>query len=466
MLKFIGTGSAFNTKLGNNSAYIKKGGTLVLLDCGSTTFSTMQKTRLLEGIDSIAVLITHTHADHIGSLADLILYSYYSMNETKTPKVTIFCSHMDIQRDIFNILKSMGVEKYMYIGVSLLQTGTYFSAKDKFVIAFESVSTTHVPQLKSNGYKIILDGERIYYSGDSNVIPDNVLEEFYRGEIDKIYQDVSSFDFDGNPHLKFSTLCELINQSDRHRVYCMHLDENMDPFEIGRQGFGMAAMEIAIPEIALKEDFTTEEDKLELLTLNVLKSYVGRSLSKLTVHTDRGNSYTYDVSKDPDLSIVIDNNGRPLVKTKELRILQFIENGGYWLLTRIPNQYIIANQVVDITGFTNMVLMEDTLEEPTMDLSKYNNSELLRVAIHTKNREVLEYNAVTDKNIRIYVDDYGKLKVTEHDGKIFHFDAFNKEWKRVTRISPYRKLKETIDVAGFSNIIVLKDILEEDNNEV
>jgi len=35
MLKFIGSGSAFNTKLGNNSAYYKEGNQMLLIDCGS-----------------------------------------------------------------------------------------------------------------------------------------------------------------------------------------------------------------------------------------------------------------------------------------------------------------------------------------------------------------------------------------------------------------------------------------------
>ena len=39
MLKFIGTGSAFNTELGNTSAYIKQNKTLLLIDAGPTVFA-------------------------------------------------------------------------------------------------------------------------------------------------------------------------------------------------------------------------------------------------------------------------------------------------------------------------------------------------------------------------------------------------------------------------------------------
>ena len=45
MLKFIGTGSAFNQDLGNTSAYIKDGETLLLIDCGETVFQRIKEIR-------------------------------------------------------------------------------------------------------------------------------------------------------------------------------------------------------------------------------------------------------------------------------------------------------------------------------------------------------------------------------------------------------------------------------------
>ena len=79
MLKFIGSGSAFNTKLGNTSAYYKIGHQMLLIDCGSNIFHRIKEHNLLEGIEDIHVLITHTHADHVGSLADLIFIAIIVM---------------------------------------------------------------------------------------------------------------------------------------------------------------------------------------------------------------------------------------------------------------------------------------------------------------------------------------------------------------------------------------------------
>ncbi len=80
MLKFIGTGNAVNSEMGNTSAYIKENETLLLIDCGSTVFSRIKEINLLDDVKNVYVINTHTHNDHIGSLATLIGYLYFSKN--------------------------------------------------------------------------------------------------------------------------------------------------------------------------------------------------------------------------------------------------------------------------------------------------------------------------------------------------------------------------------------------------
>ena len=77
MLKFIGIGSAFNTKLGNTSAYIKENGVLLLLDCGELTFDRILNMNLLDDVNEVHVAVTHCHPDHIGSLGSFIFYCHF-----------------------------------------------------------------------------------------------------------------------------------------------------------------------------------------------------------------------------------------------------------------------------------------------------------------------------------------------------------------------------------------------------
>ena len=74
MLKFIGTGSAFNTDMINNSAFIKEETTLFIIDSGETAFARMKNLKLFDDIENVYIAITHTHSDHIGSLGSLVAY--------------------------------------------------------------------------------------------------------------------------------------------------------------------------------------------------------------------------------------------------------------------------------------------------------------------------------------------------------------------------------------------------------
>ena len=85
-LKFIGTGSCFNTKMGNTSAYYYNETTkhLVLIDCGETVFSDLRYSKILNEAKTIDILITHLHSDHAGSLESLIYFCAYVKNIVPT----------------------------------------------------------------------------------------------------------------------------------------------------------------------------------------------------------------------------------------------------------------------------------------------------------------------------------------------------------------------------------------------
>ena len=79
-LQFLGIGAAFNPAFGNTSACFQKDGTLYLLDCGSTVFGALLERKAMQGAKRIVVLITHLHADHVGSLGTLISYCNFKVN--------------------------------------------------------------------------------------------------------------------------------------------------------------------------------------------------------------------------------------------------------------------------------------------------------------------------------------------------------------------------------------------------
>ena len=207
ILKFIGSGSAFNTKLGNNSAYYKEGNQMLLIDCGSNIFQRIKENNLLEGIEHIHVLITHTHADHVGSLADLVLFTYYSHGEFAKNKIIVY--HPD-KKSIYDLLNLNGCQQGIHYTLNSLPLHEH-----KVISAFESITifpfqTTHVGEIESYGFEIEMTDEYIYYSGDTSEIHSLDLKALTTNSYTEFYIDTCKADYEGNVHLSLRKLAELI----------------------------------------------------------------------------------------------------------------------------------------------------------------------------------------------------------------------------------------------------------------
>ncbi|EIT84264.1 metal-dependent hydrolase [Fictibacillus macauensis ZFHKF-1] len=236
MINFIGCGSAFHTELGNNGAYMKHNNHLFLIDCGSATFERLQRFRLLDDVDHITVLLTHTHPDHVGSLGDLIFYSYYVIGSL-SPRVTVL-SPPDLH--VQDLLTHMGVTPTFYTAQELTETAVLKA----FSLTIEAIPTIHAPELACYGYLLSQEGTTIYYSGDSQIIPARIQTMLAQNELHALYQDTCSFDTPGNVHLSLAKLQALIPPERRSRVWCMHLDAQFSSNDAKALGFGVVEVKI------------------------------------------------------------------------------------------------------------------------------------------------------------------------------------------------------------------------------
>ncbi|MGL4450202.1 MAG: MBL fold metallo-hydrolase [Sarcina sp.] len=229
MLKFLGIGSAFNTELLNNSAFIKENNRLLLIDCGGMIFDRIQELRLLDNIEEVNIIITHIHPDHVGSLGDLIFYIYYKLNK----KVKVY--HPSSQ--IVELLKLLGVSSEFY-DLENSMDGRIKSIYEKDIeLNFNRVS--HVGKMESYGFILKIKGESLYYSGDSNKLPVEILNKFLVREIDYIYHDTCGVEYTGNAHMYIERLENLIPEHLREFVYCMHIDKTLSEEKILESGFNM-----------------------------------------------------------------------------------------------------------------------------------------------------------------------------------------------------------------------------------
>ena len=209
-LEFLGIGSAFCPRLGNTSAIFRKEDALYLIDCGSTVFSALDRCGALIRADRITVLVTHTHADHTGSLGTLVSYCKH----VRPMSVTV----VHPEQDIAQLLRLNGITSEQYH----LRTGYTFED--------ENIRTRflQVPHTKSiNAYGILISDreESIYYSGDAGDIPDTVWSAFLVGNISRVYQDVSLSGNKGGSHGEYTWFAQHCPNALKSRFYPIHLDE-------------------------------------------------------------------------------------------------------------------------------------------------------------------------------------------------------------------------------------------------
>lgn len=224
MLKFSGIGSAFNAKEGNTSAYIEQDDSFVLIDCGSTVFESVKPK--IDSVDpnNIHIFITHTHADHIGSLGTTIDY----INHVKKGKANIYfpCEQL---KEILDLMK-VSADGY-----------TLHKELNNTVnrLAFSFYQTSHI---LGNCYGLLIkhDNQTICYSGDCNEI--TLLQDFLQGKINIMYLDVT--DKDSTVHVTYRDLVNLIVKPiDRDRLYLMHLNEDFNKIKAINDGFNLAERE-------------------------------------------------------------------------------------------------------------------------------------------------------------------------------------------------------------------------------
>lgn len=229
MLKFLGIGSAFNTELLNNSAFIENNSKLLLIDCGGMIFDRILELKLLEDIEEINVLITHIHPDHVGSLGDLIFYAYYILKK----KVKIY--HPSSQ--LVELLDLLGVSKELYDLKDNMDVVIENIYDTPIKITFNKVS--HVDKMESFGFIFETEDKSLYYSGDSNELPIEILNKFLVRELDYIYHDTCGVEYKGNAHMYIERLEKLIPEHLREYVYCMHIDKTLSKERVLESGFNI-----------------------------------------------------------------------------------------------------------------------------------------------------------------------------------------------------------------------------------
>ncbi len=240
-LYFLGCGSAFSKRNFQTNFLIVKGDSHLLVDCGATC-SRALAVGGLSILDIEHVAITHSHADHIGGLEEMILMNRYVAR--KKPSIYITPAY---QRILWNQSlrggaemnerhdgKGLTFEDYWNIRRPRRISGAVreahrFSVGDINVRTFR---TRHYPEqaqswrdaMYSTG--MVID-ERIVLSGDTQFDADLIDDVEPAGGAEHIFHDVQFFP--GGIHASLDQLAGLPVAA-RRKTSLVHYGDNFENF--------------------------------------------------------------------------------------------------------------------------------------------------------------------------------------------------------------------------------------------
>lgn len=208
-LTFLGSGACFFPELHNTSAYFVHENRLFLLDCGETVYERLLKLEKIDKYEQIYVLLTHLHADHVGSLGSLLSYCKCVLKK----RVCVIYPN----KRVCELLSLLGIADDFYYHLEALGDTVEN-------LRIEAVEVSHASDMDCFGYEITCQDRCIYYSGDASGIPESILEKFISGKIEMLYQDTSTHDVNCRSHMYVEELEKQIPRELRKKVVCMHLD--------------------------------------------------------------------------------------------------------------------------------------------------------------------------------------------------------------------------------------------------
>jgi ribonuclease BN (tRNA processing enzyme) len=237
-LFFVGAGSAFSKKFYQTNLLVTKGDTHLLIDCGTRTPEALAYLGLpVTKIDNF--LITHSHADHVGGLEEVMLMNRYGPK--KKPSVVISRAY---QRLLWNASLRGGCAYNERHDDRPLEFEDFWvpvrpkripGADRQLSIArigslrLTLFRTKHIPDNSASwrdssfSHGVILD-DRVLFTSDTRYDPDMVLDLDRTYKFEAIFHDGQLFT--GGVHASMEELSAL-PAAVKSRMYLMHYQDSV-----------------------------------------------------------------------------------------------------------------------------------------------------------------------------------------------------------------------------------------------
>jgi phosphoribosyl 1,2-cyclic phosphodiesterase len=237
-MRWLGTGSAFNYALGNNSFYVERaGGALTLVDCGPTTAGNLMQSGRIADVTDIA--ITHLHADHVGGLEALGFYHYFVLHRRGDDRPMLRLPTATLAHDLWehtlrggmaNICDEQGEARQGSLETFFrIEMGARVAVAG--MPAFDYLPTLHVEGLESYALRFE-NGD--YFSADTVDPPPH--------DPKRIFQDCEFSNSEHGIHITYGQLIRALPREVRAKTWLTHLNPKHEAMYDPADGFAGLVM--------------------------------------------------------------------------------------------------------------------------------------------------------------------------------------------------------------------------------
>ena len=250
-ISFIGSGSAFSKKFFQNNILVVKGEVHILVDCGSRTPEALS-TLGLSVTDIGTYLVTHSHADHIGGLEEVMLLNRYGAH--KRPRIIVTDK---LKRILWNMSLRGGASYNEVKNGSplvfedffeqvpprrILKADREFSVVQEGPLEIGVFRTKHIPDAAVGwedsfpSYGLVFD-RRVLFTSDTRFDPELILDMDRQYGLETIFHDCQFFK--GGVHASLEELATL-PASIKAKTWLMHYGDGIEEQRDKAAKFGFA----------------------------------------------------------------------------------------------------------------------------------------------------------------------------------------------------------------------------------
>ncbi|MBN1897220.1 MAG: MBL fold metallo-hydrolase [Spirochaetes bacterium] len=252
-LLFVGVGSAFTKRQYQTNLLIIKGDTNLLVDCGTRCPHALYELGLsVTDIDNL--VITHSHADHVGGLEEVALMNRYVAGKKTSIIITKEYQDMLWKNSLvggcsFNERKDNKFLKFEDFWDVIRPEKLKDYPRETFEARIGSLDiklfrTKHIPDNSTDwkdsvtSYGIIID-DKVMFTSDTRFDEELVLSFEKMFNLRSIFHDCQFFT--GGVHASFEELNQLPADI-KKKIYLVHYGDNWEKFEKTIENYGFMGL--------------------------------------------------------------------------------------------------------------------------------------------------------------------------------------------------------------------------------